>query len=66
VDKTVGVKGSAHEELQRVVNTFHKYHTEVLLGDFNAKVGTEEICERTTGNGRLREMVVNVATLQHP
>jgi hypothetical protein len=35
--------GSGHEELQRVFDNFLKYHTNIMLGDSNAKIGREEI-----------------------
>jgi exonuclease III len=38
-DKTDDVKDSFYEELERVFDTFPKYHKKILLGDFNAKVG---------------------------
>jgi hypothetical protein len=34
------VKDSLYEELEHV---FHKFPTKIILGDFNAKVGKEEI-----------------------
>jgi hypothetical protein len=40
-DKTV--KGSFYEEVERVFGKFPKYHMKILLGDFNAKVGREDI-----------------------
>jgi hypothetical protein len=36
-DKTDVVKDSFYEELERVLDKFPKYHTKILLGDFNAK-----------------------------
>jgi hypothetical protein len=42
-DKTDDVKGSFYEELERVFDTFLTYHTKILLRDFNAKVGREDI-----------------------
>jgi exonuclease III len=44
-DKTDDVKGSFYEELERVFDKFPKYHMEILLGGFNAKVGREDIWE---------------------
>jgi hypothetical protein len=32
-----------NEELKRVVDTFLKYHMKILLGDFSAEVGREDI-----------------------
>ena len=34
---------SKDEELEQVFDHFPKYHTKMLLGDFNAKVGRENI-----------------------
>jgi 23S rRNA C2498 (ribose-2'-O)-methylase RlmM len=42
-DKTDEVKDSFYEELERVLDIFPKYHTNILLGDSNAKVSREDI-----------------------
>jgi hypothetical protein len=34
---------NSYQELERVFDKFPKYHTKILLGDFNAKVGREDI-----------------------
>jgi hypothetical protein len=49
-DKTDEVKDSFYEELERVFDKFPKYHTKILLWDFNAKVGREDIFKPTIGN----------------
>jgi hypothetical protein len=49
-DKTDDVKGSFYEELERLFDKFPKYHMKILLGDFNAKVGREDIFTLTIGN----------------
>jgi hypothetical protein len=36
------VKDSFYEELGRVFDNFPRYNMKILLGDFNAKVGTED------------------------
>jgi exonuclease III len=41
-------KDSFYDELEQVFYHFPKHHTKILLGDFNAKVGREEIYK--TGN----------------
>jgi hypothetical protein len=41
-DKTDDVKESFYEELERVFDKCPKYHTKILLGDFNAKVCRED------------------------
>jgi hypothetical protein len=38
-DKCDDIKDSFYEELEGVFDQFPKYHTKILLGDFNAKVG---------------------------
>jgi hypothetical protein len=39
-----------YEELECVFDKFPKYPMKILLGDFNAKVGKEEIFKPTIGN----------------
>jgi exonuclease III len=41
--KADDMKDSFYEELERVFDKFPKYHTKILLGDFNVKVGREDI-----------------------
>jgi exonuclease III len=55
-DKTDDVKDSFYEELERVFDKFHKYNMKILLGDFNAKVGMEDIFKPTMGNESLHEI----------
>jgi hypothetical protein len=50
------VKDSFYEELERVIDKLPKYHTKILLGDFNAKVGRGDIFKLTIGNGSLHEI----------
>ena len=38
-EKSEESKDSFYEELEQVFDHFPKYHTKILLGDFNAKVG---------------------------
>jgi endonuclease/exonuclease/phosphatase (EEP) superfamily protein YafD len=38
-EKSDDSKDSFSEELEQVFDHFPKYHTKILLGDFNAKVG---------------------------
>jgi hypothetical protein len=52
-DKTDDVKGSFYEELESVFDKFSKYHMKILLGDFYAKVGREDIFKPTIGNESL-------------
>jgi hypothetical protein len=55
-DKTDDVKDSFYEELERVFDKFPKYHTKIMLGDFNAKVDREEIFKLTIGNESLHKI----------
>jgi exonuclease III len=48
-DKTDEVKDSFYEELEHVFDKFPNYHMKILLGDFNAKVGKEDIFKLTIG-----------------
>jgi hypothetical protein len=62
-------KNRFYEELEQVFDKFPKYHMKILSGDFNAKVGGEDIFKLTIGNESLHEIsndnggrVVNFAT----
>jgi hypothetical protein len=55
-DKTDDVKDSFYEDLESVFDKFPKYHLKILLGDFKAKVGREDIFKRTIENKRLHEI----------
>jgi hypothetical protein len=68
-DKRNDEKDSFYEELGRVFDQFPRYDMKILLGDFNAKVGRENIFKPTIGNESLHEnsndngvRVVNFAT----
>jgi hypothetical protein len=68
-DKGDDVKNSFCEELGRVFYQFPIYDMKILLGDFNAKVGRENIFKPTIGNESLHEIsndngvrIVNFAT----
>jgi hypothetical protein len=49
-DKTDDVKDSFSEGLESIFDKFPKYHMKILLGDFNAKVGREDIFKPTLGS----------------
>jgi exonuclease III len=68
-DKIDDKKDRFYEELEEVFDKFSKYRMDILLGDFNAKVGREDIFKPTIGNESLCEInndngvrVVNFAT----
>ena len=54
-EKSDESKDSFYEELEQVFNHFPKYHMKMLLGDFNAKVGRENIFKPTTGQESLHQ-----------
>jgi hypothetical protein len=49
-DKDDDIKNSFHEELKQVFDQFPRYHMIILL-DFNAKVGREDIFKPVIGEG---------------
>jgi exonuclease III len=52
-DKDDDIKDSFYEELEQVFDEFPRYHIKKLLGDFNAKVGREDIFKPIIGNENL-------------
>jgi hypothetical protein len=52
-DKDDDIKDSFYEELEHTFDQFAKYHTKILLGDFYAKVGRENIFKKITGTESL-------------
>jgi exonuclease III len=46
MEDKIDAKDNFYEELERVFDKFPKYHRKTLLGDFNAKVGREDILNR--------------------
>ena len=54
-EKSDESKDSFYEELERFFYHFPKYHMKILLGDFNTKVGRENIFKPTIGNESLHQ-----------
>jgi hypothetical protein len=54
-DKTDDTKDNLSEEAESTFNQFLKFHTKILLRDFNAKV-TEGIFKTTVTNTNLHEI----------
>jgi hypothetical protein len=54
-DKIGYVRGSFYEELERLLDKFPKCHIKILLRDFSAKLGKEDI-KLTIGNESLHEI----------
>jgi hypothetical protein len=68
-DKIDNIKDRFYEELEQVFDKFGRHPMKILLGDFNAKVGREDIFKPTIGNESLHEIsndngvgIVNFAT----
>jgi hypothetical protein len=53
------------DNLQRVFDKFAKYHMKILLGDFNAKVGREDIFKPIIGHESLHEISNDNGILPH-
>jgi hypothetical protein len=49
-DKIDDINDRFYEELEQVFDKFPKYPTKMLLGNFNDKVGREDIFKPTIGN----------------
>jgi len=54
-EKSDESKDSFYEELEQVFDHFLKYHMKIFLGDFNAKVGRENIFKPTIGQEILHQ-----------
>ena len=61
-------KDRFYEKLEQVFDNFPKYYMKIPLGDFNVKVGRENIFKPTTGNSLHRDSndngvrIVNIVT----
>jgi hypothetical protein len=71
-DKDDVTEESFYKQLEHVFDQFPRDHLKILLGDFNAKVGREDIFKPVIGNESLHEAsndnrvrVVNFATLKN-
>ncbi|KAJ4430139.1 hypothetical protein ANN_22349 [Periplaneta americana] len=71
-EKDDHIKNSFYEELEHTFDQFPRYHMKILLGDFNAKVGREDIFRPTIGKESLHAIssdngvrLVNFATLKN-
>ena len=70
-DRSDDSKDSFYEELEQVFDHFPRYHIKILFGDFNVKVGRENIFKPTIGNKSLHQdsndngvRIVNFAHIQ--
>jgi hypothetical protein len=55
-DKSDDIKDSFHEELARVFDQFPEFGMKILLGDFNTKLGREDIFKPTIRNESSHEI----------
>jgi hypothetical protein len=53
-DKDV-ITDSFYEEIEQIFDQFPRYHMKIMFGDFNAKVGREDILKSIFGNESLYE-----------
>ena len=68
-EKSAHSIGSCHEQLNKVFDNFAKYHTKIMLRDFNVNSGRDDIFKPTIGNDNLHQdsddndvRIVNFAT----
>jgi hypothetical protein len=68
-DKSDDSKDSFYQEFEQVFDHFPRYHVKILLGDFNVKLGRENIFNLTIGNESLHQdsndngvRIINFAT----
>jgi exonuclease III len=52
-DESDNSKDKFYEEIERAFDKFPKYHMKILLGDFNAKVGRDDIFKPKIGSDSL-------------
>jgi hypothetical protein len=64
-NKCDGKMDSFYEELERAIDQAPKYHMKILLGDFSAKVGREDIFKPKLGNENLYDTGVKEGTFPH-
>ena len=69
-EKSDDTNNSFYDELEQDFDNFPKYHAKILLVDFNAKLGREDIFKPTNGNESLHQgsndsvRIVNPVTLK--
>jgi hypothetical protein len=57
-DKIDDMKESFYKELERVFDKFPKYPMKILIEDFNAKFGREDIFKHTIGKSRQQIVIL--------
>jgi exonuclease III len=64
-DKINCAKDRFYEKLEHVFEEFPKYHIRILVGDFNTKLGREDIFKTTIWNESLHKIINDNETLTH-
>jgi exonuclease III len=64
-DKGYATKERFYEELERILDQFWKKNLKILLGDFNAKVGREDIFKLCTLKSLSRVQCCHIATFRN-
>jgi hypothetical protein len=59
-NKDNDIKDIFYEELEQVFDQFRRYLMNIFLGEFNAKVGKEDIFKQIIGNESLHEVGHNI------
>jgi hypothetical protein len=54
----VHAQGGEKAMIEKVFCHFPQYHTKLLLGDLNAKLGREDLFKSTTGNESLHQDLI--------
>jgi endonuclease/exonuclease/phosphatase family metal-dependent hydrolase len=54
-EKSDDSKDGFYKKIEQFYKCFPKYHTKILLGDFNTKVGRENFLKPTIGNKSLHQ-----------
>jgi hypothetical protein len=57
-DKSDDTKDRFYGELEKVFDKFPKYHMKMLLGNFNAKLGNQDIFKPTLGMRVYMKLVI--------
>jgi hypothetical protein len=60
----ISLKHNFYIQLNNIVRQFPKYHTKILLGDFDEKLETQDILQTTNGNENLHEKEIMFTLLQ--
>jgi hypothetical protein len=60
----ISLKHNFYVQLNNKIDQFPKYHTKILLGDFDEKLETQDLLRPTNGNENLREKKIMLTVLE--